>query len=66
MDRKHGKWNDHHPRRRLLEALRGFSSYAETQQAELNRLKSLYIHASKKQRAVRPAHRAGKITELTT
>jgi carnosine N-methyltransferase len=52
MDKKHGTWNEHHPRHRLLEALRGFSAYAETQQAELNRLKGLYSHVPKKQKAV--------------
>ena len=53
LDKKHGTWNEHHARHRLLEALRGFSAYAETQQAELNRLKGLYNHVSKKQKRVR-------------
>ncbi|KAK4127162.1 N2227-domain-containing protein [Parathielavia appendiculata] len=52
MDRKHGAWNEHHPRHRLLEALRGFSAYAETQQAELNRLKGLYSHVFKNQKTL--------------
>ena len=52
MSRKHGRWNEHHPRYRLLEALRGFSSYAQLQQAELDRLEKLYGHASKQQRAL--------------
>lgn len=53
MSRKHGTWNEHHPRYRLLEALRGYSAYAQTHEAELNRLKSLYGHVSKQQKAVR-------------
>ncbi|KAL2256805.1 hypothetical protein VTK26DRAFT_1103 [Humicola hyalothermophila] len=52
MSRKHGRWDEHHPRYRLLEALRGFSKYAETNQKELDRLKGLYNHASRKQKAV--------------
>lgn len=52
VSRKHGRWNEHHPRHRLLEALRGFSSYAQLQQAELDRLQNLYGHASKQQRAL--------------
>ncbi|KAK4195613.1 carnosine N-methyltransferase [Triangularia verruculosa] len=52
MSRKHGRWNEHHPRYRLLEALRGFSSYAELQRADLDRLKGLYSRASKKQKAL--------------
>jgi hypothetical protein len=52
MSRKHGKWNEHHPRYRLLEALRGFSHYAQTQRTELDRLRGLYNHVSKKQKAV--------------
>lgn len=52
MDKKQGTWNEHHPRHRLLEALRGFSGYAEVQQTELNRLKGLYNHVSKKQKRV--------------
>ncbi|GAB1315871.1 Carnosine N-methyltransferase [Madurella fahalii] len=52
MSRKHGKWNEHHPRHRLLEALRGFSHYAQTNQQELDRLKGLYSHVSKKQKAL--------------
>lgn len=55
LDKKHGAWNEHHARHRLLEALRGFSGYAETQQAELNRLKELYSHASKQQKKARPS-----------
>jgi carnosine N-methyltransferase len=50
LDKKQGVWNEHHPRYRLLEALRGFSAYAETQQTELNRLKGLYNHVSKAQK----------------
>ncbi|KAK4103155.1 N2227-domain-containing protein [Parathielavia hyrcaniae] len=52
MDKKHGTWNEHHPRHRLLEALRGFSAYAEVQQAEISRLKGLYSHVPKKQKKV--------------
>ncbi|KAK3304854.1 N2227-like protein-domain-containing protein [Chaetomium strumarium] len=52
LDKKQGVWNEHHPRHRLLEALRGFSAYAETQQTELNRLKGLYRHVSKQQKKV--------------
>ncbi|KAK4035246.1 carnosine N-methyltransferase [Parachaetomium inaequale] len=52
LDRKHGTWNEHHAQHRLLEALRGFSAYAETQQAELNRLKGLYSHVPKKQKTL--------------
>jgi hypothetical protein len=52
LERKRGTWNEHHARHRLLEALRGFSAYAETQQVELNRLKGLYSHVSKKQKKV--------------
>jgi hypothetical protein len=52
MDKKHGTWNEHHPRYRLLEALRGFAAYAESQQAELDRLKGLYSYTSRKQKAV--------------
>lgn len=52
MSRKHGTYNEQHPRYRLFEALRGYSAYAQTHQAELNRLKGLYRHVSKKQKAV--------------
>jgi hypothetical protein len=52
LEKKHGTWNEHHARHRLLEALRGFSAYAETQKAELHRLKGLYSHVSKKQKKV--------------
>lgn len=53
LGKKQGVWNEHHPRHRLLEALRGFSAYAETQQTELNRLKGLHSHVSKQQKKVR-------------
>ncbi|KAK0619035.1 N2227-like protein-domain-containing protein [Immersiella caudata] len=52
LARTQGRWNEHHPRHRLLEALRGFSSYGENNLAELNRLKDLYRHASKQQKAL--------------
>ncbi|KAK4237253.1 carnosine N-methyltransferase [Achaetomium macrosporum] len=52
LDKKEGVRNEHHPRHRLLEALRGFLVYAETQQTELNRLKGLYSHVSKKQKSL--------------
>ncbi|KAH6854534.1 N2227-like protein-domain-containing protein [Chaetomium sp. MPI-CAGE-AT-0009] len=52
LSKSHGTWNEHHARHRLLEALRGFSAYADTQQAELNRLKGLYSHVPKKQKSL--------------
>ncbi|KAK4148735.1 N2227-like protein-domain-containing protein [Chaetomidium leptoderma] len=69
LDKKQGTWNEHHPRHRLLEALRGFSAYAETQQTELDRLKGLYSHVSKKQkrlleREVKYSHKFSEIAQL--
>jgi carnosine N-methyltransferase len=69
IHRDHGTWNEHHPRYRLLEALRGFSAYADTQQAELNRLKGLYSHISRKQkklleREVKYSQKFSDIAEL--
>ncbi|KAK0613562.1 N2227-like protein-domain-containing protein [Immersiella caudata] len=52
MDKKNGRWTEHHPRHRLLEALRGFSAYAQTHLAELDHLKTLYSHVSKQQKAL--------------
>ncbi|KAL2131936.1 hypothetical protein VTI74DRAFT_4418 [Chaetomium olivicolor] len=66
MDRSHGTWNEHHPRHRLLEAFRGFSAYAEAQNAELGRLKTLYSHTSRKQKALleRVVKYSQKFTEI--
>ncbi|KAG7292165.1 hypothetical protein NEMBOFW57_002200 [Staphylotrichum longicolle] len=50
LEKKHGNWNEHHARHRLLEALRGFAAYAENQLVELDRLKGLYSHVSRKQK----------------
>lgn len=52
LETKHGNWNEHHARHRLLEALRGFAAYAENQLVELDRLKGLYSHVSRKQKKV--------------
>ena len=46
MSKTTGHQTEHHPRHRLLEALRGFSSYAKTQLASIDRLQGLYSHAS--------------------
>ncbi len=67
MSRKHGSWNEHHPRYRLLEALRGFSSYAQRQQQELTRLQNLLGHVSHKQRRIieRHVHYSDIFTNIT-
>ena len=46
MSKTTGHQTEHHPRHRLLEALRGFSSYTKTQLASIDRLQGLYSHAS--------------------
>lgn len=52
ISRRNGRWNEHHPRYRLLEALRGFSAYAQPQLAEVDRLKRLYSHVPKKHKTL--------------
>lgn len=52
MQRDHS-WSSTHPRHRLLDALFGFQSYYERQQAELERFRGLYKHVSKKHKTVR-------------
>ncbi|KAI1039156.1 hypothetical protein LB505_007552 [Fusarium chuoi] len=52
MARKSGKWNDQHPRHRLLDALHGYRRYHELQKAELDRIEGLYKGASYGQRVV--------------
>ncbi|KAK0657914.1 N2227-like protein-domain-containing protein [Cercophora newfieldiana] len=67
LSRTQGHWNEHHPRYRLLEALRGFSSYAETNLAELDHLKGLYRHVSKRQKALleRTVSYSSKFTSIS-
>ena len=52
LSKSTGKWNNHHPRHRLLDALHGFERYFERQNEELDRLKGLYKKASKPQKKV--------------
>ncbi|KAL1874944.1 hypothetical protein VTK73DRAFT_10313 [Phialemonium thermophilum] len=52
MKKTVGKYDEHHPRHRLLQALHGFRRYRETHMAEVQRLRGLYKHVSKKQKQV--------------
>lgn len=52
LSKSTGKWNNHHPRHRLLDALHGFERYFERQNEELDRLKGLYKKATKPQKKV--------------
>ncbi|KAJ4156115.1 hypothetical protein LMH87_001328 [Akanthomyces muscarius] len=55
MQRDHS-WSSTHPRHRLLDALFGFQSYYERQQAELERFRGLYKHVSKKHKTLLDLH----------
>jgi hypothetical protein len=52
-ERSAGKWNDRHPRWRLLEALDGFDRYRQIVGEEINRFEALYSHVSPEQKQVR-------------
>ncbi|TPX07582.1 uncharacterized protein E0L32_010681 [Thyridium curvatum] len=49
MSRKHGKFDEHHPRNRLLDALYSFSRYAELNRADLDRWRDHYRYVSRRQ-----------------
>jgi hypothetical protein len=53
LDKSTGKWNNHHPRYRLLDAMHGFVRYYDRQNEEIERLKGLYKKVSKPQKKVR-------------
>ena len=50
LSKSHGKWDNNHPRHRLMDAILGFSRYKVGQMAELDRWKGLYKHVSKAQK----------------
>lgn len=52
LDRKYGKWQDKHPRWKLLEALHGFDHYSEIIGAEIDRFEGLYHHVPKRHKQV--------------
>lgn len=52
MSRDHGRWNAHHPRHRLLQALYGFSKFEDLNRAELSRWRGFYSKVSKRQKKV--------------
>ncbi|KAJ6785486.1 hypothetical protein PWT90_01196 [Aphanocladium album] len=54
--RRDHNWSSTHPRHRLLDALFGFQSYYERQQAELERFRGLYKHVSKKHKTLLDLH----------
>lgn len=53
LNKSTGKWNNHHPRHRLLDAMHGFVRYYDRQNEEIERLKGLYKKVSKPQKKVR-------------
>jgi SAM-dependent methyltransferase len=53
IERSAGKWNDRHPRWRLLEALDGFDRYRQIVGEEINRFEALYSHVPQEQKQVR-------------
>jgi|SRR5688572_14674571 hypothetical protein len=53
LSKSNGKWNNNHPRHRLLDALHGFSRYYARQNEEIERLKGLYKKVTKSQKKVR-------------
>ncbi|EAQ89255.1 hypothetical protein CHGG_05874 [Chaetomium globosum CBS 148.51] len=59
LSKNYGTWNEHHARHRLLEALRGFSAYADTQQAELNRVERILL-----ERTVKYSQKFADVAEL--
>ncbi|KAI9151448.1 Carnosine N-methyltransferase [Paramyrothecium foliicola] len=56
MSRDAGKWSTSHPRHRLLDAIYGFLKYYDRQKEEITRLKGLYKHVSKSQKALLETH----------
>ncbi|KAH8172458.1 hypothetical protein LIA77_06713 [Sarocladium implicatum] len=56
LSKSTGKWNNNHPRHRLLDALHGFERHYDRQNEELDRLKGLYKKAAKHQKKLLEKH----------
>ncbi|KAL2206854.1 N2227-domain-containing protein [Sarocladium strictum] len=66
LDKSTGKWNNHHPRHRLLDAMHGFVRYYDRQNEEIERLKGLYKKVSKPQKKLleNNLHYSSRFTNL--
>ncbi|KAK4500309.1 hypothetical protein PRZ48_008498 [Zasmidium cellare] len=52
IDRRHGRWNNKHPRWSILEALHGYDRYREIAGAEIDRFEGLYKHVAKEHKKI--------------
>ncbi|KAK0388834.1 hypothetical protein NLU13_5077 [Sarocladium strictum] len=66
LSKSSGKWNNHHPRHRLLDALHGFTRYYARQNEEIERLRGLYKKVTKSQKKLleHNLHYSSRFTDL--
>jgi hypothetical protein len=64
LERSVGRWNDKHPRWRLLEALDGFDRYRHIVGEEIGRFEALYSHVPHEQKQVRFQMRRSQVAEV--